>query len=420
MKSSENLAIAFDIGTTTIAASLVDIRTGERLARGGSLNPQREFGAEVISRLQAACELPENLLKMTRVINAELQRLAIGLLTGAGAEPSRVRSVAMAGNPAMEHLLLGLSARTLAFPPFRPLFTAGKMFHTSELCWNMAKEAFIFPLPGGFVGGDLLAFLYGIHPEETSQSATLFLDLGTNAEIALETGEQIYATSAAAGPALEGGNLSCGMAALPGAINRVKISGDKAAITTIDDAPPLGICGSGVIDAVAELLEAGIIDPFGRLRAPEEIATNLANRIRKVEGARVFILHQDARCKVYLSQQDIREVQLAKSALRAGMEILFQRAGIRANDLQRVVLTGSFGAELSAENLKRIGVFSEKMVHITVFIREGVLAGLEKLLCSKRGVAEVNGLAQRIRVLPLSGTPAFEKLFFEQMNFPEN
>lgn len=426
LKSSENLAIAFDIGTTTIAASLMDIGRGERLARAGALNPQREFGADVVSRLQAACESADKLQKMTRIINSELQRLAMDLLVEANADPMRVHLMAMAGNPTMEHLLMGLSARTLAFPPFRPLFTAGKIVETSELGWDMQAEAFIFPLPGGFVGGDLVAFLYGMYAEESSRSSLLaprscclFLDLGTNAEMALNVGGRIYATSAAAGPALEGGNLACGMAALPGAVSRVKITGEKVVATTIGNVPPVGICGSGVIDAVAELLDAGVVEADGRLRAPQEIATNLANRVREVDGALAFILHQDARRRIYLSQQDIREVQLAKSALRAGIEILFQRAGITADDLQKVVLTGSFGAELSAEALKRIGIFTEKMVHITVFIREGVLAGVEKALCSPQGRVEVDRLAQLIRVIPLSGTPAFEKLFFEQMNFPE-
>jgi uncharacterized 2Fe-2S/4Fe-4S cluster protein (DUF4445 family) len=426
LKSSENLAIAFDIGTTTIAASLVDMGTGERLARAGALNPQREFGADVVSRLQAACESQDKLRKMTRLINEELQRLAMDLLIEAGIDPMHVHFMAMAGNPTMEHLLMGLSARTLAFPPFRPLFTAGKIIKTSELGWDMQAEVFIFPLPGGFVGGDLVAFLNGMYAEELSRSSLLaphscclFLDLGTNAEIALAAKGRIYATSAAAGPALEGGNLACGMAALPGAVSRVKISGEKVVTTTIGNGPPEGICGSGVIDAVAELLDAGVIDTDGRLRAPLEIATNLANRVRDVDGALAFILHQDARRRIYLSQQDIREVQLAKSALRAGMEILFRRAGIKADDVQKVVMTGSFGAELSAEALKRIGIFTEKMVHITDFIREGVLAGVEKALCSPRGSAEVDRLAQLIKVVPLSGTPAFEKLFFEQMNFPK-
>jgi uncharacterized 2Fe-2S/4Fe-4S cluster protein (DUF4445 family) len=432
LKSSDQLAIAFDIGTTTLAASLVNCRTGERLGRRGALNPQREFGADVISRLQAACESAQILQKMTRMVNAELQRLALDLLGTAGAEPSQLRLMAMAGNPAMEHLLLGLPAESLVYPPFRPLFTAGRMINSAELGWDTATETFIFPLPGGFVGGDLVAFLFGIDSgggpplrsdasENISilQPATLCLDLGTNAEIALETGERIFATSAAAGPALEGGNLACGMAALPGAINRVKINGEKVSTTTIGNSRPVGICGSGVIEAVAELLDAGVVDNSGRLRAPQEIATNMANRVREIDGTLAFVLHQDARCRVYLSQQDIREVQLAKAALRAGMEILFRRAGITADDLQQVILTGSFGAELSAEALKKLGIFTGEMVHMTGFIREGVLAGAEKLLCSEQGSAEVTRLEQRIKVIPLSGTPAFEKLFFEQMNFPQ-
>ncbi len=426
MRSSENLAIAFDIGTTTIAASLIDIDTGERLVRAGSLNPQREFGADIVLRLQAACESEAKLRRMSQLVNDEVRRLAHELLSGADADLTKLSGIAMAGNPAMEHLLLGLPVTSLAFPPHRPLFSVGRHLRTSSLGWERDAAAFVFPLPGGFVGGDLVAFLFGIFAGDTPNPSPLTphetclcLDLGTNAEIALAAKGHIYATSAAAGPAFEGGNLACGMAALPGAISRVKISGDKVTFSAVGGEKPSGICGSGVIDCVARLLEAGVLDPTGRLLSPGEIPTNLGNRIKDIDGDPVFVIYQDAGRLIYLSQKDIRDVQLAKSAIRAGMEILFARAGISAGEVERVVLTGSFGAELSAGALKNIGILTEKMVHIADFIREGVLAGVEKALRCRKGFADVDSFAKLIRVIPLSGTPAFEKLFIEHMNFPE-
>ncbi len=435
MRSSDNLAIAFDIGTTTIAASLIDIGRGIRIARAGSLNPQREFGADVVQRLQAACESEEKLHRMSRLVNEEAQRLARELLSGADAEFNDLTCIAMAGNPTMEHLLPALPVTSLAFPPHRPLFSTGRNFRASTLGWEADVNVYLFPLPGGFVGGDLVAFLYGLFsgdiwqtiegakrasPLRIPHETCLCLDLGTNAEIALTANGRIYATSAAAGPAFEGGNLSCGMAALPGAISRARISGDKVTFSAAGGETPSGICGSGVIDTVAGLLETGVVDPTGRIRPPDEISTNLGNRVRNIGGEPAFVIYQSADRLIYLSQKDIREVQLAKSAIRAGMEVLFARAGISSGEVERVVLTGSFGAELSPGALKSIGILTEKMVHISDFVREGVLAGVEKALSCREGFDDVERLAEMIRVVPLSGTPAFEKLFIQHMNFPEN
>jgi uncharacterized 2Fe-2S/4Fe-4S cluster protein (DUF4445 family) len=425
LKSSDNLAIAFDIGTTTIAASLVDVNNGKRLARAGCLNPQLEFGADVVHRLQAACESEEKLQRMQLLVNEEMQSLARELLSAAGMNLAGLSCLAVAGNPTMEHLFLGLPVTSLAFPPHRPSLKGGEVISTAGLGWEADTRTYLFPLPGGFVGGDLVAFLYGIVSENSlgsstlaPRSVTLYLDLGTNAEIALVAKGRIFATSAAAGPAFEGGNLACGMAAMPGAISRVGIAGDRVTFSTIGAGAPSGICGSGVLDSVSEMLAAGIIDPTGRLLPASEIPTNLGNRIDEIDGDPAFVIYRDTSHLVYLSQRDIREVQLAKSAIRAGMEILFARAGVSANDVKKVVVTGSFGSELSAVSLKSVGILNEKMVHITDFVREGVLAGVERALCCRDDFAGVDRLAEMIRVVPLSGTPAFEKLFVEHMNFP--
>ncbi|HEY6874609.1 MAG TPA: ASKHA domain-containing protein [Geobacteraceae bacterium] len=428
MKSSDRLAIAFDLGTTTIAASLLDLDSGARLADAGSLNPQREFGSDVVSRLAAACASRDALGRMARLVNGELERLAGEILAAAGASPGGLATVAIAGNPAMEHLLLGLPVESLAFPPYRPLFTAGRTVSTADLGWQTAVDACIFPLPGGFVGGDLVAFLYGAgvagHPSFRPSRVPvtrhrLFLDLGTNGEIALVAGERIYATSAAAGPAFEGGNLACGMAALPGAISGVAFVDDRVGLSVIGGGAPAGVCGSGVIEAIAGLLRAGVMDATGRLLAPGEIPSNLANRVISRNGETAFLLYRDAQREICLTQQDIRQVQLAKAAIRAGMEVLFEKARIRYDAVQEVILTGSFGARLTPDGLKNVGIFPEKMVEICSFVRDGALAGVERAACTSRGSEAVDALAAALRVIPLSGTPAFEKHFLEQMNFPE-
>jgi uncharacterized 2Fe-2S/4Fe-4S cluster protein (DUF4445 family) len=419
LKSVEELVVAIDLGTTTIAASLLERSSGRRLAVTGGLNPQRQWGADVVARLAAATAADEKLQGMRSSVNQALEQSVVGLLAAAAADPAQLQAIAIAGNPTMEHLLLGLPVESLAFPPFRPLFSAGKSLSTSELGWNLAAPVYLAPLPGGFVGGDLVAFLYGVaaSPGETMSLPRLFLDLGTNGEIALFSGGKAYATSAAAGPAFEGGNLTCGMAALPGGINEVRIEGSRVKTSVIGGGTPLGICGSGVIGAIAALLEAGVIDPGGRLLAPDEITSNLGNNIITIAGVPAFSLYRDARSSIFLTQEDIRQVQLAKGAIRGGMEVLLSRAGVSEADLVEVVLTGSFGAVLSPEHLKSIGVFTDNMVKNTRFIHEGVLAGAERVLCRADGLAGLEHLAASLKVIPLSGTPLFEKHFLSHLDF---
>jgi uncharacterized 2Fe-2S/4Fe-4S cluster protein (DUF4445 family) len=420
LKSVDGLAIAVDAGTTTLAASLLDQATGERLAFCGRANPQQKYGADVIARLQAACRSEDDLRELSRLINGAVEDMADELLGLAGRGWEQLATVIIAGNPAMEHLLLGLPVTSLAHLPFRPLFNEGRKVRTDALGWRRDLDARLFPLPGGFVGGDLVAFLHHCRsqPQSLATSHTLYLDLGTNGEIALASQEHIWATSAAAGPAFEGGNLAWGMSALPGAIDGVKFDGDRVSLSTIGGAPPVGICGSGVLEAISGMLRAGVLDSTGRIFSPMEIDSNLGNRVMEINGANAFVLHRDATRTIHLSQEDIRQVQLAKAAIRAGMEVLFQRAGITSEEAGKVILTGSFGAVLSPEWLKNVGIFTGNMVENAGFVREGALAGVERALREPEGLAAVDDLARRIRVIPLSGTPVFERYFLQQMNFP--
>jgi uncharacterized 2Fe-2S/4Fe-4S cluster protein (DUF4445 family) len=412
-------ALAIDLGTTTLAASLINLADGQRLAMTGSMNPQRRYGADVVSRLDAALHSPDTLREMSRLIRDELWRLACELCTTTAISWGKVQQIAIAGNPAMQHILLGLSVQSLAHPPYRPSYTAGTHLTAADLGWDGSAQLYVFPMPGGFVGGDTVAFLYGqLAAGSWPLEPVLYLDMGTNGEMALLAGDTLWSTSAAAGPAFEGGNLACGMAALAGAICSVQVHDERIKLQTIGNAPPIGICGSAAIETVSVLLENGILEPGGRLKESSEIPSNLANRLTEHNGENVFVLHRDARTLVYLSQGDIRQIQLAKGAIRAGMEVLAERSRIHFKSLKNVVLSGSFGAVLRPEWLKSIGIFDQSMVHITRFTPDGALAGAETALAARDNCAAAEAMAHRFKVIPLSGTPLFEELFMRHIDFP--
>lgn len=432
LSATDKYCIAIDLGTTTIAAALVDGAAGRIVASGGGLNPQRQYGLDVISRLAYACQAPENLHQLQNLVNNELARITTDLLLQAGVVAETIGMVAIAGNPTMSHLLLGLPVDTLAHPPYRPIITTAHRLMTGDLGWHLNLPLYVFPSPGGFVGGDTVAFLYGLSLEEllmprkagagtplgpSGSEPALFLDLGTNGEIALLSGGRLYATSAAAGPAFEGGNLSCGMAALPGAIDTVVVEDGRLVLHALADRPPQGLCGSGVLDTISLLLREGVLEPTGGLLDPAQIASPLGERIREINGERHFVIYRDAAKLISLSQADIRQVQLAKGAVRAGMEVLFARAAIDRAAVAAVVITGSFGVSLSLESLKSIGILTESMVKKSQFVRQGALTGVVRKLTAQGGIDAAEGLAAALRIVPLSGTPLFERYFMQYLDF---
>jgi uncharacterized 2Fe-2S/4Fe-4S cluster protein (DUF4445 family) len=412
--------VAVDLGTTTLAASLVDRATGRRLAIRSCANPQRPHGADLVARLAYAQE-PAASKHLTVLLQEGVRELVAGLLEETGISWPRIGAAALAGNPAMEHLLLGLPVSSLARLPYRPLFREAKTVPAADIGWPCAVPAYLFPLPSGFVGGDLVAFLFGQKEGESggANCCRLFLDLGTNGELALAAPGGLFATSTAAGPAFEGGNIACGMVAGPGAVISCRVEGERLRCTTVDGSPPRGICGSGLFSAIAALLEAGVIDHTGRILPAAEIHSNLALAVTEIGGETAVVLHRDAAATVFLAQKDIREFQYASAALRAGILTLHRRAATDPGDVEEVVLTGSFGAELRPQDLKSVGIFTGKMVHLTRFVREGTLAGVERCLTVTGGRERVAELAASLQVVPLSGNPAFAASYLDCMNFPQ-
>ncbi len=414
------VAIIIDLGTTTIASAVLNPATGETLAQTVIINPQRELGLDVISRLSVAATAAGE-QQLQHLVCRGLEQQVVDLLAVVGTGTTVTR-VIVAGNTVMQHLLLGLPLVTLMRPPYRPHKHERLDLTTIQIGWQRSIPLLVLPEPGGFVGGDLVAFLYGqglANPQSPVSNPCLYLDLGTNAEIALDAGERLLATSAAAGPAFEAGNLSCGMLAQPGAITGVQLTGERPVLEVVGGIQPLGLCGSGAISAIASLRQAGIISRSGQLLPAAAVPSNLANYLRGSGKDAAFILYRDARRTITLTQDDIRQVQLATSAVRAGIEVLLSRAGITATDLVDVVVTGSFGAALAPADLETIGLLPPDGATKSRFVANGVLAGLARAVSSPIGMTELAGLASRLQVIPLSGTPLFESLFIDHLNFPE-
>lgn len=405
------LMLALDLGTTTLAGRLLS-RDGTLLAEGRLANPQAEFGSDVIRRMEAA--LSGEGEKLQSLLVKGVNDLVADLLGRARLERGNIVAAAAAANPAICHTLRRLDPTPLLFPPHRPLDPHGAILDSDDLGLDVPVPLYLFPLVSGYVGGDLVAFLYG---QPQPSITTLYVDIGTNAEMALFAEGGWWSTSVAAGPAFEGGGIGCGMAARKGAIEGVSIEGEALRLRVIGGGPPRGLCGSGLAEAVAAGLEGGLIENNGRIRAPQEVPTSLARYLIAGNEENAFRLYRDARTELFLAQADVRAFQLAKGALRAGVDCLLTRAGLAANEVEAVVLTGAFGLTLAPAVLKRVALLPPGVVEKVLFVPGGALAGVGRCLLEPDGPAQVQSLADRLKPYPLSGTPAFEAAFLNGLDF---
>lgn len=401
--------IAFDLGTTTVVGALVDIASGAVLGIRSAPNPQARWGSDVVSRMEAA--LSGGLNELTGAIREACN----GIIEGLSAESGRrITVAALAGNSVMEHLFLGISPETLARVPYKPAFREARRLDAGLYGLALGCPLYVFPLIGGFVGGDAVAAAMATGLGG-SASPALAVDIGTNSEIMLSSGGRLYATSAAAGPAFEGGELESGMVAGPGAIQGVSLDGDAVKLDVIGGVAPKGICGSGLIEAASSLLRAGVIERTGRIKDPSEIDNNLASRIRARGGSNSFVLYRGPSGEIALSQGDIRALQNAKSATKAGIEMLLSKAGIGPSDVARVYIAGAFGSHLKPEALREIGLLDAAWTDI-VTAGDAALDGAIKAL-RPEGQKEAEDIAGRAKYVPLSGSAHFEEAFIRNINF---
>ncbi len=412
---SENLfGLAIDIGTTTVVCYLVDLKSGIVLDFYSFVNPQKKFGADVISRIEFASQ-EDGLFALQRKIIKGINQ-AIEALTGRlSISKDEIYKVVAVGNTTMLHLLLGVEPVSLAVSPFVPVF-AEKMEEKAKLLgFNTNKNA-ILKLPdciSAYVGADIVAGILTTNMHRSSR-VSLLLDLGTNGEMVLGSKDFMVASSAAAGPAFEGVNITCGMNASTGAIDSIRIEDGKIEFTTIGGAPPKGICGSGIIMAVAFMLEEGIIDETGRFC--EDARLKYKDNFGQINGQMAFFITDS----VYITQKDIREIQLAKAAIRAGIETMLQKANVCQEDIEMVYLSGGFGNYISPWAAVRIGMIPGKLKDRIKPAGNTAGNGAILLLLSKKLERELEKLKEKVKYIELSSSPEFNQLFVENMVFEQD
>lgn len=422
-------AVAFDIGTTTLVGQLLSLGDGRELGVVSRLNPQVSFGDDVLSRIRHGGSCPECLEEMRLALTRELAGMIDELCANAGISRSTIYETAFAGNTTMEHILCGINPAQLGVIPFVPVHARGLLFPAREIGIPIhhGALAYVFPIIGGFVGGDTVAGLVATALDQV-ESPALMVDIGTNGEIVLAHDGRLYAASTAAGPAFEGARIACGMRGTRGAIEKVVFNGNVR-IEVIGNAQPAGLCGSGLIDLVAALLTHGLVTPEGRLRPRDELPSGLSPAIaERVEtdaaGEMRFLVAATTPGRtappVVLTQRDIREVQLGSGAIRAGILLLLRQAGLDASALRSVLIAGGFGHFIRRSSAERIGLLPAGIDHRRVRSVGNVsLAGARIALLSTEARRHGEKLARKVEHVDLSAAEGFHETFADAMLFPE-
>ncbi|HJX61200.1 MAG TPA: ASKHA domain-containing protein [Dehalococcoidia bacterium] len=421
---------AVDIGTTTVVCYLVDLARARQIDVASFANPQRAFGADVISRIVYAHQSAAQLAETHDCLVAAIEEHLAGLCSRHGLPTEAVHTLTAVGNLTMMHLFRGVDPWPLGVAPYEPVFTEAPPLPGSELGFLRLARTRVKLLPGvgGHLGSDAVAGLVALGLAHRTRPA-LFIDLGTNGEIAVLSRRLAAGCSCAAGPAFEGVHISCGMAAVPGAVERVGDEDGRLQLDTIGGAPPLGLCGSGLADAVAILLRRGLLLPTGRLvatdRLPAGLSPELVDRLRQENGPdgrsqRRFVLYEDgASSSIFLTQPDIRQVQLAKAAIRIGVEVLMEETALRPEDIDGVFVGGAFGSSVRAESLLALGVLPEALrgrIHSA-----GNVAGMgaKLALMFPERFADARRVAHRLQHVQLGGRADFQERFSRHLGFPE-
>jgi uncharacterized 2Fe-2S/4Fe-4S cluster protein (DUF4445 family) len=413
------LGLAIDLGTTKIAAYLVDLATGRTVGALGLMNPQIAYGEDVIARITLAEHDEAKRLLLRQLVVGALNEAASELCAQAHSEPSHIFDMVVVGNTAMHHLFLGLPVRQLALAPYVPVAASALDVRARDLGLQLAPSAYVHLLPNvaGYVGADHVAMLLATQIQE-QRGLVLAIDIGTNTEICLASDGVLTSASCASGPAFEGAHIKHGMRAASGAIERLRLVHEDVEYQTIGGVSPVGLCGSGIVDAMAQLFLAGVLDRHGRMHDHP--------RVREVDGVREFVLVDEPtllsarergtdRGAIVFTQQDVRQLQLAKGAMRTGIEILLAASGRRMEEIDSVIIAGAFGSYIDVANAITIGLLPR--LPLQRFRQVGNAAGMGAKLAlvsrAKRDAARA--LASRIGYIELAAHPLFTTTFAQSM-----
>jgi len=425
--TKNSYGIAFDIGTTTVAGYLIDLSTGEELSAIAKANPQIVYGDDIISRIEFAQQETDGLEILQKEIVNTLNEIVEEIVKEVKVKRNNIYKITVAGNTCMHHLLLGLNPSYIALSPYIPVIKESlnlKAKDIPKLALKPTVNVYMLPNISAFVGADITAGILSTSMWREDKTV-LFIDLGTNGEIILSSKKKLWACSTAAGPAFEGARISSGMRAAEGAIDKVKMDNNFIVYRTIKNGKVIGICGSGLIDLIAEMLKLGLINKSGKLINREEynpeLSEEIRNRIIKGQKGNKFLIVKSKGTEngnpIYLTQGDIREVQLAKAAIYAGIKILLKKVKISSDDIQKILLAGAFGSFIDKKSARRIGLIPQLPLKKTESVGNAAGRGAEIVLLSGKTRKICEKISKDSKYIELSSCPDFQKEYIKAMFF---
>lgn len=420
---NEDTLAACDIGTTTVVCYLIDKETGQIISTRSGANPQRSFGADVLSRIDAAARADDSdkanggLQMMQTQIVSLLNGWISEMLTECGR--TKVRRFSVAGNTVMCHLLMGISPEKMGKAPFLPDEYFGREYNPLDIGLENCQTMIIFPAVSGFVGGDITA---GMMETVNCNELTLYLDIGTNGEMALGKGDRYVCCATAAGPAFEGAQIELGMPASKGAVDKVWLEGRRIKYSVIGNDRPVGLCGSGLIDALAVLLKAGIIDENGTILSGQELPILFRSYVFEVEAEETAQSTEPSLAVhiapgVYITQEDIRKLQLAKGAIAAGIEVLFKEYGCTPCNIDVLTFAGGFGNYIDKASAAAIGLFPQELLDKAKEVGNAAGNGAVSAALSQEAWERALEISKDMRYIELASYPHFNEMYVEHMNF---
>lgn len=421
VESNAGTLAACDIGTTTVVCYLIDKETGQIISTRSAANPQRSFGADVLSRIEAAGRIEASSEPGLKIMQTQMVSLLNGfiseMLTECGR--SKVSRFSVAGNTVMCHLLMGISPAKMGRAPFQPDEYFGRAFNPLDIGLENCQTMIIFPDVSGFVGGDITA---GMMETVNRNELTLYLDIGTNGEMALGKGDRYVCCATAAGPAFEGAQIEMGMPASKGAVDKVWLEGRRIKYSVIGNDRPVGLCGSGLIDALALLLKAGIIDENGTILSGQELPILFRSYVFEVEAEDAAQSTETSLAVhiapgVYITQEDIRKLQLAKGAIAAGIEVLFKEYGCMPCNIDVLTFAGGFGNYIDKASAAAIGLFPQELLDKAKEVGNAAGNGAVSAALSQEAWERALEISKDMRYIELASYPHFDEMYVEHMNF---